>query len=319
MFVPPHMFDPTDSTRSDSSVFNSACALGDEICLKDVKLSVGSTAIDYESDPSNPIFNRMVLFGGRGWSIYELPDDPEDLLKLVFDSADTMEKDGCSGFPWSHNAIQDDEYAPVSGPNNTLFQYLEDEEDRQELINNNDPEIDGCLDRGDGLPGACPLSQTMDLESRKEGAAIANVIVGEACGRLVAAMATEKSSIAMLFDITDMTTPDLLKVFHLTPVSENKNIGLAYNDGELGEVDPETGLFLTAEESPSGKAGIMFAGAHSGTVSFWEFECKDSSSSNDKNGSESASSGVSMLTGTMKGFPIIFSSVALLSWEMLKN
>lgn len=35
----------------------------------DITIGVGSNAIDFESDPSNPIFHRMVLKGGRGWSI----------------------------------------------------------------------------------------------------------------------------------------------------------------------------------------------------------------------------------------------------------
>jgi hypothetical protein len=93
-------------------------------------------------------------------------------------------------------------------------------------------------------------------------------------------MAAEKNSVAMLFDVTDITSPDLIKVFHLSPASEFKSVGLAYNDAELGKIDPEGGVFLTAENSPSGKAGILWAGAQSGTVSFWEFECKEEQETN---------------------------------------
>jgi hypothetical protein len=280
--VPKYIFDPNHTAIGHSAFFNDDCKgnlpNNTEDCLGKVRLSVGSNAIDFESDPTNPIFYRMVLFGGRGWSIYELPDDPEDLLKLVFDSADSMEKNGCKYFPWAHNARADEEYAPIGDdfPNSTYWKSLEGDEDtRDELRDKSDPEEDGCLDQGDGTPGPCPLSETVDEESEKYGPSIENIILGEACGRLVVAMAAEKNSIAMLFDVTDITSPDLIKVFHLSPASEFKSVGLAYNDGELGEVDPESGVFLTAEKSPSGKAGILWAGAQSGTVSFWEFECKE--------------------------------------------
>ena len=276
MITPKSVFDPNSATgdSSASSLFNSECT-GDD-CLDGIKFSVGSVSIDYESDPTNPIFYRMVLFGGRGWSIYELPEDPDDLLKLVFDSADAFEKDGCEAYPWAHNSKQDDEHAPITGANNTLWKSLVDEEeDRESLLEKNDPEEDGCLDQGDGTPGACPLSQMMDSESDGDGAAVENVMIGEACGRLVAAVASEGSSIAMIFDITEITSPDLIQVFHLSPISQYKSVGLAYDTGELGEIDPESGVFLSKEESPSGKAGILFAGAKSGTVSWWEFNCKD--------------------------------------------
>jgi len=43
----------------------------------------------------------------------------------------------------------------------------------------------------------------------------------------------------------------------------------------LGEVDAESVIFLDESKSPSGKAAVLFAGAWSGTVSYWEFECAD--------------------------------------------
>lgn len=242
-------------------------------------MSLGSNAIDYESDPSNPLFYRMVLFGGRGWSIFELSEDPDDLLKLVFDSGDTIERKGCEAFPWAHNSILDSQYAPIIGPNNTYFKYLTAEgetEELEELVENSNPNGgNGCFDQGDGTPGSCPMSKYVDAESTGAGPAIENVIIGEACGRLVAAMAAEESSVAMLFDITDLASPDLVSVFHLSPASQHKSLGLAYDDGELGDLDPESGVFLRAEDSPSGKAGILWAGALSGTVSWWEFDCKE--------------------------------------------
>lgn len=309
VFVPKQIFDANNTSEGHAAFFNSDCknhVPGDQkhLCLKEVELSVGSNSIDFESDPKNPIFYRMVLFGGRGWSIYELPRNPKNQLKLVFDSGDSMEREGCKSFPWSHNGFIDDELAPVTGPNNTYFKFLEAEGDSdiiEELLAKNDPDEDGCEDQGDGTPGSCPMPQQIDSRSRKDGAGVENVIVGEACGRLVAAMATEKSLIAMLFDITDITTPELLKVFHLSPSVQNKSLGLAYNEGDIGEIDAESGVFLSAKESPSGKAGILWAGAHSGTVSWWEFDCKEeplSPSEENKQEGESSTS-TRLLTWTL--------------------
>jgi hypothetical protein len=44
---------------------------------------------------------------------------------------------------------------------------------------------------------------------------------------------------------------------------------------ELGKIDSESIQFLTAQDSPTGKAAVIFAGAYSGTTSLWEFTCKD--------------------------------------------
>ena len=77
------------STAGILALFNSACEGPD--CVGEVGISVGSSAINYELDPAQPLFYQMVLFGGRGWSIYELPDDLDALLKLIFDSGDDAE------------------------------------------------------------------------------------------------------------------------------------------------------------------------------------------------------------------------------------
>ena len=51
--------------------------------------------------------------------------------------------------------------------------------------------------------------------------------------------------------------------------------GLAYNDGTIGDFDPEIAMFVSDETSPSGKAGFFIMGTHSGTISFWELDCAD--------------------------------------------
>lgn len=55
--------------------------------------------------------------------------------------------------------------------------------------------------------------------------------------------------------------------------SSSAAVGVAYADRSIGEIDPEAMIFLDAAHSPSGKPGVMFAGAWSGTMSFWEFQC----------------------------------------------
>lgn len=64
-------------------------------------------------------------------------------------------------------------------------------------------------------------------------------------------------------------------MFNLSPVSETQSPGVAYKARTLGDIDAETLRFVPANESPSGLAGIMFGGAHSGTLSFYEFVCME--------------------------------------------
>lgn len=263
--------NPQNFSEGHAALFNKECE-GDD-CVSSTSLSVGSSSIDFISDPKKPIFYRMVMIGGRGWSIYELPNNPDNLLKLVFDSADYLERRGCEDFPWAHNSEADEQFAPTDNlPNNTLWQ-VSDVDFREKLIEMNDPEEDGCFDQGDGTPGACPMQDSVDERSSKDGAGIERITVGVACGRLFAVMATEKSSVAYLFDLTNVGSPELKKVFHLSEATRHKSPGLAYNDGSIGEIDPENILFFPADKSPSGKPSLLFGGAYSGTFSYWEFDC----------------------------------------------
>ena len=319
--VPKSIFDPSTNNTADSgssALFNSNCEGID--CVSGASIILGSNAIDYETDPMNPIFLRIVMAGGRGWSIYELPEDPENLLKLVFDSGDAIENTSCEYYPWAHNAQIDDENAPAGDnfPNNTLWQ-VADDEFREILTAANDPNEDGCMDRGDGKPGACSMSDTMDARSPKDGASIEQIVIGEACGRLLAVTAGEKSSIALVFDITELTTPRVIKVFHLSPASQHKSAGIAYNDGTIGEIDPENSVFLTAEKSPTGKAGIMFIGAFSGTVSFWEFDCEEPDLVEENAAEEDTTNLRSASPSIVAGAGYVLSSVALVAMSLFSR
>lgn len=119
------------------------------------------------------------------------------------------------------------------------------------------------------------MSETVDAKALEDGLAPETVIVGVACDRLLAISCGENNSNCFVYDITDIRSPTLRKVINLTPASENKNPGVAYDDRTLGDLDAETQLFVNAEESPTGKAGVLFGGAISGTISFWEFECRN--------------------------------------------
>ena len=96
------------------------------------------------------------------------------------------------------------------------------------------------------------------------------------CGKTFLVTVSEKNSVGFLYDISNIEEPKLVQVFHLSPASETKNPTVAYEDRTLGEIDAESILFFSDEESPSGKAAVLFAGAFSSTTSFWEFSCDGS-------------------------------------------
>lgn len=229
------------------------------------RITVGSAGVDY-SNPQAPNIHRLVLFGGRGITIYR---HDANALTEVWDSGDHLEKEGCAAYSWAHNGIQDEEFASKWG---ALYN-ASDADFKSTLDDMNDKDEDGCTDRGDGMEGACPLGSTKDDRSPKDGSAPEAIVAGVACGRLLAVTASEKQSIAYVYDISTITSPSLLFVKHLSPASENLSPDLAYDQGVIGEIDSEGMVFLEAAHSPSGKAGVLFAGAWSGTVSFWEFEC----------------------------------------------
>ncbi len=139
----------------------------------------------------------------------------------------------------------------------------------------NDPFEDGCEAEAGlkGLPGACPMSKTIDEKSPEDGMGVESVTVGVACSTLVAVACGENNSNCYLYDISNIDAPQLLKVFNLSPASQFANPGYAYEQRTLGEIDAESTLFVEAKYSPTGKDGIFFGGAISGTISFYEFEC----------------------------------------------
>mmetsp|Transcript_254 Transcript_254/g.394 ORF Transcript_254/g.394 Transcript_254/m.394 type:complete len:690 (+) Transcript_254:118-2187(+) len=264
------VFDPNDITAGTSAFCNDDCDESNPatpFCSGSFRVTVGSSMIDF-SNPEAPHIKQLVGIGGRGISIYNVGADS---LDLVWDSGDDFEKMGCEAYPWAHNGIQDEEFAAVGG---VLYNLLDPEDGLREAIEElNNPEEDGCDDGGDGNAGACPLGSTVDERSLKDGPAAEAIVVGEACGTSFVVTVSEKNSIGFVYQLDDVSTPELVKVFHLSEASELLNPSLAYAERSLGEIDSESILFVSKEDSPTGKAAVMFAGAFSGTVSYWEFSC----------------------------------------------
>lgn len=260
--------DPAVATQA--RFFNSNCNTTKPetpFCARSMRFTLGSAMINY-SNVAAPNIYRLVGIGGRGITIYKVT---ATALEIVWDSADELEKRGCAAFPWAHNALQDEEFAPVGG---TFYNSLPVGDSLRKTIDElNNPAIDGCADQGNGTPGACPMGKTVDERSFKDGYAAETVVVGTACDTLYAVTVSEKNSVGFLYDLTNLTKPVLTKVFHLSPVSEKLSPGLAYTNRTLGEIDSESIQFLPKGKGPTGKAAVLFSGAFSGTTSLWEFTC----------------------------------------------
>jgi hypothetical protein len=290
------VFSNTSVTEGTSRFFNSECndtMAETPFCTDSMAFSIGSSMVDY-SNPEAPNIYSMIIIGGRGLTVFRVTDNG---LEQVWDSGSQFEERGCESFPWAHNGIQDEEFAPVDGP----FYLYSDEDVRLTLDAMNDPEIDGCEDGGDGQPGACPMGQTVDERTPKDGPAAETVVIGEACGKTYAITVAEKNSVGYSYDITDITNPILAQVFHLSPESETQNPGVAYEARVLGEIDAESIQFLSEEESPTGNAAVLFSGAFSGTASLWEFNC----TSDGDGGDVTSSAARDYIAGLVVGLIII--------------
>jgi len=287
----------TEFSFFDAQVGTDACASFDGTKMR---ITIGSSAVDY-STPTAPVYKATVGFGGRGLSIWKASD-----MSLVWDSGSILETEQCAKYPWAHNTVADEEFSMVrdadgnvgarfnlEGPGkvSTVPPYLVTggdcdtcnklQEDIWKLNAFSPTKEDGCdvndaaVTRGPGCDEnycACPLGKTVDERSLKDGAGPEAVVVGEACGKTIMVTATEKQGTAFVFDVSDPPNTQLLFVQHLSPASQTKNPSVAYADRTLGEVDPESITFLTAEKSPTGNAGILFSGSWSGTLSLYEFE-----------------------------------------------
>ena len=118
-------------TASESAI-NAYCSPEDASaaatpdCKDGMSFTLGTAMVDY-SNPQAPRITKLVGLGSRGISIYKVVGDGDDggeggRFELVWDSADQFERFGCQAFPWAHNSIQDEEFAPVGGE---FYSYLD--------------------------------------------------------------------------------------------------------------------------------------------------------------------------------------------------
>jgi len=102
----PFIFDPTDITAGTSRFYNSQCSEDNAetpFCTDGMRFTVGSTMVNY-SNPQAPNIQKLVGVGGRGITIYRITKNEEsgdNVLELVWDSADDFEREGCATFPVS--------------------------------------------------------------------------------------------------------------------------------------------------------------------------------------------------------------------------
>lgn len=116
------------------------------------------------------------------------------------------------------------------------------------------------------------MGETVDEKAEEEGLGVESIVVGIACDHLVALGCGESNSVCMLYDITDISSPTILKIFHLSEVSRTKNPEQSFRK-DLGDIGSETILWIPPSRSPTGNSGFLFGGAISGTLSFYEFKC----------------------------------------------
>lgn len=126
------IFNTTNSSFGLSANFNADCETNQlEWCADGLEITLGSSAVDY-SNASAPILNRIVAFGGRGMSIYKVPlanADAIERIEFIWDSKSDFERLGCAKFPWAHNGVQDESFAPVGG----AYYQLSDSEEKEAL------------------------------------------------------------------------------------------------------------------------------------------------------------------------------------------
>ena len=145
------------------------------------------------------------------------------------------------------------------------------------------------------------------VSPQESGLEVVSLAAGVVCGgRLFVLSAGESNQNAFLYDASNIENPQLVQVLNLSPESQFKSPGVAYQDGSLGDVDPEHKIFVPADQSPTGKDGVIIGGTLSGTISFYEFVCASDSTTATMNGvssknglSPGAKAGISV--GTLAG------------------
>ena len=100
----------------------------------------------------------------------------------------------------------------------------------------------------------------MDNRSDNKGPEPESAIVGEVNGKTYAFIGLERFSGIMVYDLTDVTSPDFVTLISSRDFSQDV----------AGDVSPEGLVFIPAEKSPTGKALLVATHEISGTVAVYE-------------------------------------------------
>ncbi|XP_019614604.1 PREDICTED: mesenchyme-specific cell surface glycoprotein-like [Branchiostoma belcheri] len=111
---------------------------------------------------------------------------------------------------------------------------------------------------------------TMDETSKKKGPQSESLAVGEAFGKTVIVLGNERTSTLMLYAL-DTHNPHAVPEFQsiYRHGRWDRRWDSAYDDREVGDIDPEDIKFIPHEASPDGHPMLLVAGSLSGTVTLY--------------------------------------------------
>lgn len=105
---------------------------------------------------------------------------------------------------------------------------------------------------------------SFDGRSDNKGPEPEALAIGRVLDRTLAFIGLERIGGIMVYDVTDPT--DLKFLQYLL----NRNFGVAADTAAAGDLGPEGLYFISAEQSPTGRAGLLVANEVSGTVTFYD-------------------------------------------------
>jgi hypothetical protein len=85
--APTTFFDPANPQSIPTARFNKECEnlLDNVNCLDGVAISVESAGVNY-ANPEAPVIEKIVLFVGRGMSVYKVPESYDEPIEFIWDS-----------------------------------------------------------------------------------------------------------------------------------------------------------------------------------------------------------------------------------------
>ncbi|XP_078602373.1 mesenchyme-specific cell surface glycoprotein-like [Branchiostoma floridae x Branchiostoma japonicum] len=119
----------------------------------------------------------------------------------------------------------------------------------------------------DDNPDKSPMDEK-DEASKKKGPETESLVVAEVYGKTVIIIGNERPSSLMIYSVDAVTgIPSFESIFRAGDIS--KNYDDAYNDRNIGDLDPESMEFVPAADSPDGTPLLLVVGNVSGTVAVY--------------------------------------------------